>query len=55
MDRRTIERRIRHLQREVVRLSLSSDPRRKRLAGSLLARLANERRSLTMFGKAVRA
>ncbi len=47
MERRSIERRIRHLQREVVRLSLSTDPRRGRLTRSLLAAIAKERRILT--------
>lgn len=46
MKRVTIERRIRHLQREMVKLSMSADPRRKHLLESLLVSIAVERRQL---------
>ncbi len=52
MKRLTIERRIRHLQREMVKLSLSSDPRRKRLLSSLTAALAIERSQLHLVRQA---
>ena len=49
MKRVTIERRIRHLQREMVKLSMSADPRRGRILQTLLRSIAIERRQLSMM------